>query len=116
METSGGDPGPREKDPSSEDAAPQLSGAARRWETSRPRPRAEAGGGGGRLQAAEGRYLVAVAMILLHGGTDSPGGAEQRAGPDPRPRTGLQGEPAWDYDPGRSSRRTRLCVAATLPS
>lgn len=49
-------------------------GAARRRETTRPRRLGEAGGGGGRPRAAEGRYLVAVAVVLLHGGTDFPGG------------------------------------------
>lgn len=48
--------------------------ASRRRKNSGQIPRAEAGGGGGRSKAAEGRYLVAVAVILLHGASDSPGG------------------------------------------
>lgn len=51
-----------------------IVGAACLLETRWSRPRAEAGGGGGRSQAAEGRYLVTVAMVLLHGGSDSPRG------------------------------------------
>ena len=43
-------------------------------ETTLPRQSAETGGGGGRSGAAEGRYLVAGAMVLLHGGAESPGG------------------------------------------
>lgn len=66
-------------------------GTARRRETTQPGPGAEAAGGGGRRQAAKGRYLVAVAVVLLHGGADSPGGGA--TGRAPRPRTGLRGGP-----------------------
>lgn len=44
-------------------------------------PGAEAGEGGGRSRAAEGRYLVAVPVVLLHGGADS---AEGRSHSPPR--------------------------------
>lgn len=62
------------EDPGREGAAPLLPGPPRRRETTRPRRLAEAGGGGGRSRAAEGRYLIAVAVVVLHGGADSPEG------------------------------------------
>ena len=55
-------------------APPSFLLAAGCQETTLPRQSAETGGGGGHSGATEGRYLVAGAMVHLHGGAESPGG------------------------------------------
>lgn len=104
----GGSPAPRGGPGFGGHRTPTLR-ATKRLETTRPRNRTKAGGGRGRSQAAEGRYLVAVAMVLLHGGADTPEGGATRKSSSAAAHW-PPGRPRPVYIPGRSpTRAPPLC-------